>query len=218
MLCHLLGTKGFEAPNHQVLPLGSSPRPDCQWFPGPTDWLRPSQARVHLKGHQEVPGHQLLCPKPHSAPNHARHPSANPQLPPPDSHMTWAACCLGFFGFLCAGEFTVTSVAEFDQGEHLSIANVAVDSHSIPTLLSVRIKQSKTDPFRRGVDIYIGKASPPRCPVSAMVGYLAVQGPRPGPLFLYGNGSSLSRQRLVVSVQGWTRACMQSIASVSERP
>ena len=122
--------------------------------------------------------------------------------PPPDSHMIWAACCLGFFGFLRAGEFTVPSVAEFDQGEHLSIADVAVDSHSIPTLLRVRIKQSKTDPFRRGVDIYIGKASPPLCPVSAMVGYLAVRGPQPGPLFLYGNGSSLSRQRLVVSVRG----------------
>ena len=125
--------------------------------------------------------------------------------PPPDSHMIWAACCLGFFGFLRAGEFTVPSVAEFNPEEHLSLADIAIDSHSSPSLLRVRIKQSKTDPFRLGVDIYLGKASPPLCPVSAIIEYISVRGPHPGPLFLFANGSSLSRQRLVDSV----RACLK---------
>ena len=64
--------------------------------------------------------------------------------------MLWAACCLGFFGFLRAGEFTVASKEEFDSERHLSVADVAVDSVTAPAMIRVRLKQSKTDPFRKG--------------------------------------------------------------------
>ena len=123
----------------------------------------------------------------------------------PDSCMIWAACCLGFFGFLRVGEFTVPSATEFNPEVHLSLADVALDSHSSPSLMRVRIKQSKTDPFRLGVDIYLGKAPPPLCPISAMVAYIASRGPQPGPLFLFSDGSSLSRQRLVDLVRDCLR-------------
>ena len=55
-----------------------------------------------------------------------------------DHVMLWAACCLAFFGFLRAGEFRV------------------------------RIKCSKTDPFRVGCDIYLGRGSGSVCPITAL--------------------------------------------------
>ena len=119
--------------------------------------------------------------------------------------MIWAACCLGLFGFLHAGEFTVPLAAEFNQEVHLSLVDVALDFHSSHSLMRVHIKQSKTDPFRLGVDIYQGKAPPPLCPISAMVAYIASRGPQPGPLFLFSDGSSLSRQQLVDSVRDCLR-------------
>ena len=61
--------------------------------------------------------------------------------------MLWAACCLGFFGFLRSGEFTVPEDGEFDPGQRLSFSDIAADSSLLdPKVLSIRIKQSKTDP------------------------------------------------------------------------
>ena len=70
----------------------------------------------------------------------------------------------------------------------------------------VRIKVSKTDPFQKGVDIFLGKTASPICPVMAMVAYLAARGNPPGPLFLYEDGSPLSRPRLVAAVRSCLRA------------
>ena len=64
-----------------------------------------------------------------------------------DNVMLWAACCLGFFGFLRSGEFTAPKSDEFDPGQHLSFTDVAVDGLDSPRCLSIKIKQSKTDPF-----------------------------------------------------------------------
>ena len=44
----------------------------------------------------------------------------------PDNVMLWAACCLGFFGFLRAGEFTTNS--SFDPSLDLTPADLQVDS------------------------------------------------------------------------------------------
>ena len=40
--------------------------------------------------------------------------------------MLWAACCLGFFGFLRAGEFTVNCA--FDPSIHLTVQDLQVDA------------------------------------------------------------------------------------------
>ena len=121
------------------------------------------------------------------------------QLPAhsPDSLML---CCLGFFGLLRAGEFTVPSLAEFDPNIHLTVADVALDSHSCPSIIWVRLKQSQTDPFRMGVDIYMGKMPHCiHCPITAMASFLGHQGPRP--LFIFQDGSPPSHQKLVASVR-----------------
>ena len=62
-----------------------------------------------------------------------------------------AACCLAFFGFLCCGEFTVPAQNANDPKEHLSLPDIAIDSSLSPTVIQVKIKQSKTNPFRQGV-------------------------------------------------------------------
>lgn len=96
-------------------------------------------------------------------------------LPPSrDGSMVWAACCLRFFGFLRAGKFTVSSLEAYDPA---SLADIALDSHIAPAILRVHIAVSKTDPFRKGIDIFLGRTSSPVCPIKA---YLTVRGPAPG--------------------------------------
>jgi hypothetical protein len=53
---------------------------------------------------------------------------------------------------------------------HLSAGDVRVDSRSTPQYLEVHIKASKTDPFRRGAMIYLGRTAGPLCPVAANLG------------------------------------------------
>ena len=119
----------------------------------------------------------------------------------PDIVMLWAACCLGFFGFMRSGEFTTASIHEFDPQAMLTPADVSVDSHQSPQILCVRLKQSKTDPFRAGVSIYMGRTNQQLCPVAAVLAYLAIRPPTPGPLFIFRDGSYLSRDRLVTRLR-----------------
>ena len=70
--------------------------------------------------------------------------------------MLWAACCLGFFGFLRAGEFMVNSA--FDPSIHLTVQDSQVDVEVNPSSLCVCIKSSKNDLFPQGCFIYLGRA------------------------------------------------------------
>lgn len=100
-----------------------------------------------------------------------------------DNIMIWAACCLCYFGFLRSGEVTVPSEAAYDSGAHLNMADVSVDSIEDPSVVKVRIKASKTDQFRRGVDIYVGRTHNQLCPVEALMTYVARRGKQQGPFF-----------------------------------
>ena len=64
-------------------------------------------------------------------------------------------------------------------------------------MFSVRVKQSKTDPFRVGVQAYLGATQSDVCPVKALLDYIQVRSPDPGPLFVFQSGKLLSRQDLV---------------------
>ena len=81
----------------------------------------------------------------------------------PDHCMFWAACTLGYFGFLRAAEFTVPSLVCFSPSIHLTVQDIAVDAPSSPSCIHVKIKASKTDPFRKGSDIHIGLGRHPLC-------------------------------------------------------
>ena len=117
-----------------------------------------------------------------------------------DGIMIWAACCLAFFGFLRVSEFTVPAQNQNDHTTHLSILDVSIDDKDSPQLLRVRIKQSKTDPFRQGVDIYLGRTDNIICPIRGILPYLAQRGCRPGPLFMFQDGRMLTRQLLSAEI------------------
>lgn len=113
-----------------------------------------------------------------------------------DNIMLWAACSC-FYGFLRA-EATVPSLREYG---HLSEGDVAIDSRSNPSVVRMHIKASKTDPFRQGVFIYLGKIGNDICPVAAVTAYLAARGRAPGPFFHFRSGAPLSRELLVKRVR-----------------
>ena len=76
----------------------------------------------------------------------------------------------------------------------------AVDDHEHPTLICIRLKRSKNDPFRHGVHIYLGWTSRDLCPVGALLAFMAVCPAGQGPLFVYVDGTPLTRDKLVETV------------------
>ena len=118
-----------------------------------------------------------------------------------ESTMIWAACCVGFFGFLRCGEFTVPSANAYNKERHLSITDVAVDSHTNPSTIAIRIKFSKTDQFGLGTTIYLGRTSDNICPVSAVLQYLVVRPSGEGPLFVTSQGTPLTKPNFVNRVK-----------------
>ena len=70
--------------------------------------------------------------------------------------MLWAACCLAFFVFVCVSEFTTPNLTDYNLSVHLSLQDVSIDNRENPGVLKVNIKQSKTDPFWQGIQIYLG--------------------------------------------------------------
>ena len=104
-----------------------------------------------------------------------------------------------------AGEFTCPSLDAFTP-DMLSPRDIAVDSHTTPTHLTVHLQTSKTDPFGAGVTLHLGSTGDILCPVAAVLGYLAIRPSSPGPLFLFNDGSVLSRPRLVQALHQALRA------------
>ena len=103
--------------------------------------------------------------------------------------MIWAAYCLAFFGFLKSSglaffgflkssEFTVPAQHCFDNSIHLSPQDIAIDCRHSPGMIKVSIKQFKTDLFRQGVNLYLGKTDKDICPVN---GNFAISGYRRQP-------------------------------------
>ena len=111
----------------------------------------------------------------------------------------WAACCIGFFGFLHMGEFTCTT-GSVNYSSVLSLCDVSIDSRENPSVVHLKLRQSKTDVFGVGVMIHLGRTGDTVCPVAALLAYLAIRPSTPGPLFLLESGSPLSREALVASV------------------
>ena len=113
-----------------------------------------------------------------------------------NSILMWAVCCTAFFGFLRCSEFTVPKEQDYNPTVHLSYADVAVDCKKDPQILQIHIKQSKTDPFRKGVKLSLGRTGGEVCPVSAILAYLVVRGAQPGPLFLTDQGKPFTHHHL----------------------
>lgn len=111
-----------------------------------------------------------------------------------DSVMFWAAFTLAFFGFLRCSEFTCDSV--FDPEVHMTITDIIFEPIiTNPSCMLVKIKKSKTDPFRQGSLLTIAASSSHVCAVKAMKNYILQASPiaPDKPLFRLQNGRPLTR-------------------------
>ena len=90
-----------------------------------------------------------------------------------------------------------------------------MDKAKNPGVVQVRIKASKTDPFRKGVLVYLGRTDNDLCPVGAVAAYLAARGRAPGPFFQFDSGSTLSRERLVSKMREALKQCGVDAAKYS---
>lgn len=115
--------------------------------------------------------------------------------------LLWAACCVGFFGFLRCGEFLVPDSATFDPHSHLSLHDISLDTSASCWVIMLYIKTSKTDQFHQGCSVALGSTGSDLCPVAALLDYLAVRGKAAGPLFQLENGQPLKRRTFTTQVQ-----------------
>lgn len=105
-------------------------------------------------------------------------------------------CVVAFFGFLRCAEFTCKS--SFDPECNLCFSDLAMhDNHAVLTL-----KQSKTDPFRKGIDIKLFRTKSTVCPIQQLSTYLSMRNSTfacksNDPLFIMENGNALTRSRFL---------------------
>ena len=114
-----------------------------------------------------------------------------------DHIMLWATVTLCFFGFLRSGEVILPFDSSFDPATHLTINDISVNDTTNPTWLKLCLKASKTDPFRKGVDVVVGRTNNKLCPVAAVLAYVAMRCNNPGFLFKFQNGNPLTKSRFV---------------------
>ena len=62
------------------------------------------------------------------------------------------------------------------MGAHLGVQDVMVDCLANPQILQVTLRASKTDPFRAGVDVFVGRTNCPLFPVAAVLSYTVKNG------------------------------------------
>ena len=108
--------------------------------------------------------------------------------------MIWAAFNLAFFAFLRCSEFTYNSVRKFRPSFDLSTDCIAFHPGlACPQRMTVQLKSSKTDVYKRWQSLTIARTSPTHCAVSAMQEYFLLALPQQGPLFYFQSGNLLTR-------------------------
>ncbi|XP_070549867.1 uncharacterized protein [Ptychodera flava] len=86
-----------------------------------------------------------------------------------------SAFLLAFFGFLRCSEFTSTT-HKFDPQRNLCFGDVTTTaSNGRVSCLSVRLKSSKTDQFRRGFNLRLFPTGTAICPVSTLLRFMSVR-------------------------------------------
>ena len=75
-----------------------------------------------------------------------------------------------------------------------------MDNVSNPRMLKVTIKASKTNPFRQGINIFMGRTSNELCPVAAVLSYLARRVSDTGFLFQLEDGRLLTQERFMTQI------------------
>lgn len=129
-----------------------------------------------------------------------------------DKRMLWAAFCLAFYGFLRSSEFVSPTPHSFDPSTTLLGSDITITR----TTISLTLKSSKTDPFRKGCTIYIGSTDTSTCPISALRKYTNVTKTAPcEPLFQFRDGSYLTRTALTARLRALLTAAGHHSSSFS---
>ena len=113
----------------------------------------------------------------------------------------WAVSALCFAGFFRLGELLPTADSRTALGSCVQWGDVAVESEQAPSMLRVHLRVSKCDQFGKGASIYVGKAEGPRCPVVAVVAYMAARGPTAGPFFRNQQGRPMLKAYFVAELR-----------------
>ena len=117
-----------------------------------------------------------------------------------DKLMLWAVFTLCFFSNMRSGETGAYSESDFDPTRNLTTQDVAVDNLVNPQILKIRLKCSKTDPFREEADIFLAHTYDKLCPVTAMLAWLVKRKAKPaaeGHLFILQSGVPLTNKSFV---------------------
>ncbi len=114
------------------------------------------------------------------------------QYPEVDKLMLWAAFTTAFFGFLRSSEFCSASKHSFNPQTTLLVENVTFTG----VIASIRIKVSKTDPFRQGQIIRLAASGSSICPVRALKKHMHNCPNGKQPLFTFQDTTFLTRQNI----------------------
>lgn len=121
--------------------------------------------------------------------------------------MLETACIVAFYAFLRCGEFTCKS--SFDPSSNLSIQDVSFQEDYAVLYL----KQSKTDPFRKGVSIQLHCVGSPLCPRCHLQKYMRLRTcvfnnwSASDSLFVNEQGEPLSRVEFIRLLRNVLSAC-----------
>ena len=109
------------------------------------------------------------------------------------------ACIVAFFGFLRCGEFCVLNAKDFNSSTHLCMSDVTFhDDYAV-----LKLKESKTDPFRKGVSIQLHKMNHQICPFVVLQKYISMRQTRQigsspdDPLFVSEFNTALDRNYFI---------------------
>ena len=83
----------------------------------------------------------------------------------------------------------------YDPKVHLSYSDIAANSSVYLNVISLSIKQSEMDQFRKGVKVVIGQTNNNLCPVSTLLSYLSCRGNFWGPLFCWHKKTPRSKHK-----------------------
>ena len=114
---------------------------------------------------------------------------------PFESLMLRSASALAFFGLLRCSEYTSPRRNSFDADSTLLVQDISFNAAF--NIMYVRIKASKTDPFRVGCTIPVAAVPGRICPVALLREYLHQHPTGTGPLFVWRPGHYLIRNDLV---------------------
>lgn len=111
---------------------------------------------------------------------------------PSDKAMWKCLVLFAYFGLLRVSEYVCPSKTTFDSKIHLSPSDFCLSSCN--GTLTMTIKSSKTDPFRKTFKIRFGRIGGSMCPVAAFSQYLVYRGTHCGPWFVLSTGEFVTRK------------------------